>query len=461
MSEQASEQVSKNRKLPRGMGYIVGNEAAERFSYYGMKGILVIFMTKYLLNSGGDDAFMSPEQAKEWYHNFASAVYFFPLIGALISDIFWGKYKTIITLSIVYCLGHLSLAFMDLHFTASILEPKVWLALGLGLIAIGSGGIKPCVSAHLGDQVDDSQKNILDDLFSYFYFSINFGSTLSTLAIPWVLEYYGPTLAFGIPGILMFIATVIFYMGRHEFIAVPPAGWQLYKDELFSAKGVKSLLGLGVLYGFIAVFWSLFDQTGAAWVLQAEQMDLTVNLLFYKFELLPSQVQVINPILVMMFIPIFTFFIYPFCGKFFKVTTKGKIGTGFFFSAASFALIALVEQWIQTGYTPSIAWHFWAYVLITIGEVLISITALEFSYTQAPNSMKSFIMAIFLLSISLGNIFTAQVNSYIQNPDGTTILEGASYYWFFVYLILGAGILFCIASIFYKEESYIQDHDLI
>ena len=448
------------RKLPRGMGYIVGNEAAERFSYYGMKGILVIFMTKYLLDGSGNDASMINGQAIAWYHYFSSAVYFFPLLGALISDIFWGKYKTIITLSVVYCLGHLSLALMDMEFATALLEPKTWLALGLGLIALGSGGIKPCVSAHLGDQVESNQKGILDDLFSYFYFAINFGSTISTLAIPLVLEYYGPALAFGIPGILMFIATLLFYLGRHEFVAMPPAGWQLYKTELFSARGAKSLFGLGVLYCFIAVFWSLFDQTGSAWILQAEKMDLTVNLFFYKFEILPSQIQTINPILVMAFIPVFTLFVYPFCERFFKVTAKRKIGTGFFFAAASFAIIAIAEQLIQSGLTPSISWHFWAYVLITVGEILISITALEFSYTQAPNSMKSFIMAVFLLSVSLGNIFTAQVNSFIQNPDGTSMLEGAAYYWFFVYVIIGAGILFCITSYFYKEETYLQDHKL-
>ncbi len=446
------------QKLPKGMAYIVGNEAAERFSYYGMRSILVVFMTKYLVDSGGQSEFMSPEQAKEWYHNFASAVYFFPLIGALVSDIFWGKYKTILTLSAVYCLGHLSLAFMDFHFTASILEPKTWLALGLGLIAFGSGGIKPCVSAHLGDQVSSDDKSLLDKLFSYFYFAINFGSFFSTLATPWLLMHYGPALAFGIPGILMFIATLVFYFGRHEFVAMPPAGWSLYKEELFSKKGLKSLVGLGVLYVFIAVFWALYDQTGSAWVLQAENMNRTIDLGFLKFELLSSQIQAINPVLVMLFIPLFTFVVYPFCAKFFKVTAMKKIGAGFFFTAASFALIAVVEEMIQAGGQPSISWHFWAYVIITAGEVLISITALEFSYTQAPNSMKSFIMAIFLLSVSLGNVFTAKVNSYIQNADGSSMLEGAAYYWFFVYIVLGAGVLYIIAASFYKEETYLQDH---
>lgn len=444
--------------MPKGVYYIVGNEAAERFSYYGMRGILVIFMTKYLMGSMGQDDHMTQSQALVWYHNFASAVYFFPLFGALLSDIFWGKFKTILTLSIVYCLGHLSLAFMDIHIMTQILEPRTWLAVGLGLIAVGSGGIKPCVSAHVGDQFDASKKTLLDKVFSLFYFSINFGSMFATLLIPLMLKWYGPAVAFGLPGVLMFIATVIFYQGRHEFVSMPPAGWDVYKRDMFSAEGLKTLGGLGVIYAFIAFFWALYDQTGSSWILQAENMDRMVNLGFTSFELLPSQIQTINPILVMTFIPIFTLGVYPLVGKFVKVTPLRKIGAGFFVTGAAFALVAITEQMIQAGQTPSIMWQFWAYVVITAAEVLISITALEFSYSQAPNSMKSFIMAVFLLSVSLGNLFTSAVNSFIQNPDGSSALEGASYYWFFSILIVVAGALFAVVSSFYKEKTYLQDH---
>ncbi|MGH1468429.1 MAG: MFS transporter, partial [Bdellovibrionales bacterium] len=164
------------------------------------------------------------------------------------------------------------------------------------------------------------------------------------------------------------------------------------------------------------------------------------------------------PILVMLFIPLFTFGIYPFADKFAKVTPLRKIGAGFFVTGLSFALVAYTEQMIQSGLTPSIMWQFAAYVIITAAEVLISITALEFSYTQAPNSMKSFIMAVFLLSVSMGNLFTSAVNSFIQNDDGTLLLEGASYYWFFTILIVVVGVFFMIPAYFYKEETYMADH---
>ena len=88
---------------------------------------------------------------------------------------------------------------------------------------------------------------------------------------------------------------------------------------------------------------------------------------------------------------------------------------------------------------------------------MISIPALEFAYTQAPKSMKSFISSLYLLSISLGNLFISLVNRFIQNPDGTVKLKGPNYYWFFTILLLVTGVLFCIAVQFYKGKTYIQD----
>src|SRR5437763_9792360 len=129
--------------MPAGIPYIVGNEAAERFSFYGMVTILVVFMTEHLRGPDGALSVMKEDDAKVYYHSFLSAVYFFPILGALISDALLGKYRTILSFSIIYCLGHLALALDD---------TRVGLVAGLSLIAVGSGGIKPCVSAHVGDQ---------------------------------------------------------------------------------------------------------------------------------------------------------------------------------------------------------------------------------------------------------------------------------------------------------------------
>ncbi len=396
---------------PKGIPYIVTNEAAERFSFYGMKGILVVFMTQYLLSSDGAADFMDQETAMVWYHNFTSAVYFFPLIGALISDWFFGKYRTILWLSIVYCLGHLSLAFMDLHMP--FLEPRNYLMIGLALIAVGSGGIKPCVSAHVGDQFGKSNAHLMERIFGWFYLSINLGAFVSTLLTPWLLSNpkYGPAWAFGIPGVLMAAATVFFWMGRKVFIHIPAGGPDFIK-ETFSAKGLGSMGKLFGIYLFVAMFWALFDQTGSAWVMQAEKMNRN----FMGFEWLSSQIQAINPIMIICLVPLFNMYVYPAINKVFPLTPLRKIGIGFFVTVPAFLLPAWIEMQIAAGEAVNIGWQLFAYALITAAEVFVSITCLEFSYTQSPKKMKSFIMAIYLFSVSLGNQFVSIFNHFIQNP---------------------------------------------
>lgn len=388
--------IQKN-KFPKGIPYIIGNEAAERFSYYGMKAILIVFMTSYLK--------MSENESTIWLHTFGIGVYWFPIIGAIIAEVFLGKYKTIMSLSIVYVLGHLVLA---------LFETKTGLAVGLSLIAIGSGGIKPCVSAHVGDQFTQENKHLIERMFSYFYLSINLGAFISTLATPLLLQRYGPSIAFGVPGILMLIATILFWMGRDKFIAIRPFGKEVFED-LKDKSIVKTILHLLVIYAFIAVFWSLFDQTASTWILQARNSLIIKDFNFFgtSFTLLPSQIQAANPILILIFTPLFTLLVYPYVNKFVKVTPLRKITFGMFIAGFSFVIVAWIENRIQQGIETHIYYQFIAYAILTAAEIMVSITALEFSYTQSPNRLKSIIMGLFLLSVSLGNTITTVVNKYI------------------------------------------------
>jgi len=431
-----------NTAIPKGIPYIIGNEAAERFSFYGMRAILVVFMTQYLVSANGQADYMSADEAKGWFHLFVSAVYFTPLLGALISDGLLGKYKTIILLSLVYTLG---------HFALSLDDSRAGLAIGLGLIAIGAGGIKPCVSAHVGDQFSKTNSHLLPRVFGWFYFSINLGAFSSTLLIPWILETYGSAAAFGIPGILMLLATIIFWSGRYRFVHIPAGGKQFISEAL-SSEGLKVLARLSILYLFVAMFWALFDQTASSWVLQAEKMDRTL----FGIELLPSQLQAANPLLVMLLIPVFTYLVYPAISKFFVLSPLRKISIGLFITVFAFGISAITQEKIDAGLTPHISWQILAYIVITSAEVMISITCLEFSYTQAPVKMKSFIMAFFMMSIAIGNLFTSTVNFFIENEDGTSKLAGADYFWFFTLLMLITAVAFLFVAKTYKEKTHIQ-----
>ncbi len=445
--------------MPPGIPYIIGNEAAERFSFYGMRAILYVFMTEHLMNVSGELDVMSETQAKIWQHNFLTAAYFFPIIGAVLCDWLLGKYRTIIWLSLVYCFGHAVMAMVDFPSYTQI-APKTCLFAALGLIAIGTGGIKPCVSAHVGDQFGSRNKHLVPRVFRWFYFSINLGSAVSTILIPRLLEWYGPGVAFGVPGVLMAIATLMFWMGRNRFVHIPATGPKLFR-EITSPNGMRAIRNLVPLYLFLAMFWCLFDQTTSAWVEQAKHMDRNISLLFFDFEFNPSESQAFNPILVMILIPIFSLVLYPAIESFTPLTPLRRIGIGLFLTAPAFALPAWFQMRIDAGESPHIWWQLLAYIVMTGAEVMVSITALEFSYTQAPKTMKSFIMGLYLLSVALGNKFTVWVNEYIQSQQeaGVTILDGANYYWFFTAAMLVTAILYVVWSQFYRGETFIQGDD--
>jgi POT family proton-dependent oligopeptide transporter len=463
-------------RMPPGVPYIIGNEAAERFSYYGMSGILVTFLTKYLLDASGQPAPLDEHRANEITHYFIMAVYFFPILGALLSDTLFGKYRTIFWVSLLYCVGHAAMAMVDLPKMTGV-PPLTMLFVALLLISLGAGGIKPCVSANVGDQFGSRNKHLIPRVFTWFYFSINVGSTVSMFLTPILLNeksFYrtfgdfgrtlanigikpGPSLAFGVPGVLMAVATFVFWLGRNRFVHIPPGGKNFLR-EVLGPDGRRAAGNLIPLFLLICVFFALFDQSHTSWVNQAENMDRVV----FGYELDAAQLQTVNPVLILAFIPLFAYVIYPLINSFFPLTPLRKIAIGMFLTVPSFALIAMAQEIIDKGDKPHIWWQIVAYLFLTGAEVMVSITALEFSYTQAPRKMKSFVMGLYLLfAISFGNLFASQVNKYIadQKEAGRTILEGADYFWFFTAAMLTMAVVFTIYAQFYRGQTFIQGED--
>lgn len=543
-----------NTGWPPGIAFIVGNEMCERFSYYGMRAILTVHLVSLYVLTGQTEE-MAKAEATSAYHLFAGAVYAVPMLGAILADRFWGKYRTILWLSLMYCIGHGALAVADIPTDPQTRLNLVYI--GLGCIAIGAGGIKPCVSANVGDQFGRGNWFRVRTIYQIFYFSINFGSFFATLLIPFIrgdgTELWRTSLAFGIPGILMGIATLFFWMGRARFVHVPPKpGGRLGKLDTLAGSvmflaighlyitpadwgtGVRILIsvffllaGLGVFFyrqrleqddGFLAiviynlwakisgqgnsadsavapeastdsplvqsafwskfwapaisrfgleategphavfkvctififipVFWAIFDQHGSTWILQAQSMDCTI----WGIEVLPEQVSAANPLMVMALIPIMNG-IYRLCDKLgFEATPLRRMVAGLFMAGASFAVAALIQEAIdeQGAGVVSIWWQVLAYLILTTSEVLLSITALEFAYTQAPKRMKSVVMGLFLLTVTLGNAFVSLM-------AGAKSLSQANFFWFFAAVACIVGVLMGIRAYFYQQRDFTQD----
>lgn len=469
-------------RMPRQIPFIIANEGCERFSFYGMRNILTPFLISSLL-------LFLPEaertgEAKHVFHTFVIGVYFFPLLGGWLADRFFGKYNTVLWLSLVYCAGHACLAAFENHLQGFYL--------GLFLIALGSGGIKPLVSSFVGDQFDHTNKHKAKLVFDAFYWIINFGSFFASLLMPIFLRDYGASVAFGIPGILMLVATLVFWSGRKKYVHVPPSppnphsflnvaksallakrsvdgregrpglavasvgavgavvslamtpSWGfviaactalvlllafggigvalqlerargLHPDD--AVDGVRGVLRILIVFALVTPFWSLFDQKASTWIVQANSMMRpTLSLFGSEFRFEPAQMQALNPLLVMLLIPFNNIAVFPLLRELgWEPTALRRMTAGIALSALSWVAIGTIQVVMDGGTPVSMAWQILPYALLTMGEVLVSATGLEFAYSQAPSSMKGVIMAFWSLAVTVGSLWVLIVNASVKN----------------------------------------------
>lgn len=549
--------------FPWSIYFILGTEFCERFSFYGMNTILA----PYLTHSLG----FSENQGTIIMSGFTFFAYFISLFGGILSDSWLGRFKTIMYLSVVYCIGSTVLSITAIPGVTGI-PPAAWgLFLGLVLVACGTGGIKPCVSTMGGDQFDEDEISKKASFFSAFYFMINAGSLISMFLTPLLKEKvscFGEKtcypLAFGVPAILMFMAVVFFFIGKRWYVIKKPegnmfvkqchiiryavlarfgratrrtrakaaalqpdkdgngngyifdggdaaepwilgedyTGWRklqeppcesklaagdLVTEDASSDRDFSSLkeasrpsgpaqegatrppsfldaardhfpnAAVNDLYDLLQVlkflwpiifFWALYHQQASRWVYQGYQMDPMVSLFGTKVKILPEQMQLVNAVLILVFIPIFNKGIFPLvslCGI--KVTPFRKVIGGMLLTVGVFVWVALLQYWINETSTllsdaanpsskvciancVSILWQLPQYVFITAGEILVSITMLSFSYEEAPLSLKSVVSALSLLTVAAGNlliVLITAVNPFRNVGENETVANYGLY----------------------------------
>jgi POT family proton-dependent oligopeptide transporter len=332
--------------MPEGTGTLVGHEAAERFVFFGVQGILAIFLVAHLKSSTGAADHMASGQARAEYHYFLATVFFFPFAGALLAELLWGKSRTILCFSLGYLLGLASLVWSGLDLGLDLVEPRTWVYVGLFLVAVGAGGMQVCVSELLIDQFSEEKQHLLAKAWHWSFFAIYLAAAASFLLVPWLLEKWGPGLAFGVPAVVLVVATFVYWRQRSKYVQAPPPGFQQLKAELLSAESLKQLKTLiPLLLVFLPAFWCVFYQTGSAWVLQAMRMDRK----FLGVEWFESQVQAANPILLIALVPLFSLVAYPLVGKLVKLTAERKIAAGMILAVAAFGLSAWIESQLRGG----------------------------------------------------------------------------------------------------------------
>jgi POT family proton-dependent oligopeptide transporter len=503
-------------RWPRQIPYIIANEACERFSFYGMRNILTPFLMTALLLSVPEH--LRAGEAKDVFHSFVIGVYFFPLLGGWLADRFFGKYHTILYLSLIYVLGHLFLAVFE--------HSKEGFYTGLFLIALGSGGIKPLVSAFMGDQFDQSNKQLAQKAFDIFYFTINFGSFFASLLMPLTLKYLGAGWAFGIPGVLMALAVFFFWLGRHRYVHVAPepknphsflnvvktalltsspsspnyglyiaviggalaifslsqmaslgfvaafclalvlvmgfggagAALQLERAKAVhpaaAVDGVQVVLRILILFALVTPFWSLFDQKASTWILQANDMSKPE-----WFE--PAMMQALNPLLVMLLIPFNHMVLYPLLERAgVSVTPLRRMGAGIAFAGLAWIAIGSIQLAMDGGEVMSIVWQVLPYALLTFGEVLVSATGLEFAYSQAPAAMKGTITSFWQLSVTVGNLWVLLANNSIRSDSVLSHVAstGLSQTAFLMFFFAGFALLASAVFAWYATRYTMQDN---
>jgi dipeptide/tripeptide permease len=448
---------------PIGFWFFFWGEFAERCSFYGMKAILPVYLTAVLHIADTDAG-----SIMNW---FKMACYALPLLGGFLADRYFGKYWTIVGFSLPYVLGHFILG----------IPSTIALIVALALLAGGSGVIKPNISTLMGltyDQKRPGQEQLRAAAFLWFYFAINIGALISTFALPLVTKRYGDdqhayAIAFQVPAWLMVAALVVFAAGK-PFYGVEQREYHKPTPEERQQRRA-TLMKLAGVFGLILFFWMGYEFNDNIWIFfTRDYVDLNVDLSWIHLpnleriglgdyssfgfgkEVQLAQLQVVNPACVMIFAPLFAWLFKAIDPRGRTFTAGNKILAGFAFSVAASATMAIAAL-LATGLhgeapvKVSLAWPVLALVFLTISEILIYGTGLEYAYAAAPKTMKGFVTGCFLALDAVANFADAWLarlygGSLVDPVAKRGPLSAIAFFSLCVLLVLGATVAFSFVA---------------
>ncbi|CAG8628970.1 4407_t:CDS:2, partial [Diversispora eburnea] len=474
-------------KIPIAVWFVVVCELCERFTYYGVSGPFqnyVQFPERTEVDGQAGAIGAGQQVATSLSYFFQFFCYITPIFGAILADKYFGRYKTILIFSLIYVLGLIILTVTAIPPAIKAHYSLPGLIVAMVIIGLGTGGIKPNVSPLSADQYTKTQAFIkilksgervivdpqitLQSIFHYFYLAINVGS-LSVILTTNFEKYFSYWLTYLIPLIMFMIAIFVLIFGRHKYVKKPPEGSAIFdfsyviwiafingrdlenakpsnmsKEELQkrnitwndefvdqSRDGLRAIKA----FAFFPFYWVAYNQMYNNLVSQAATMDVgsIPNDIMYN----------IDTITVIILTPFANSILYPVLQRFgINLGFLIKFLWGFIFVSAAMFYSAYVQQiiynaspglisvWVQTP----------AFVLIGLSEVLLGITALNYSYYMAPDPLKSTITAVYLTAIGFGNLIGLAIVPIAKDPylvhmylalGIISIIAGFSLYWFF------------------------------
>lgn len=418
-------------KHPKGLYLLFMTEMWERFSYYGMRALLVLYLTQSLLEGGMG---FSEENATLLYGFFTGLVYMTPIIGGWLADNYLGQRHSITIGGITMMLGQFCLA--------SVNSPTM-LYLGLFFLIIGNGFFKPNISVLVGDlyETDDKRK---DAAFTIFYMGINIGAGISPLVCGWLGMKYGYRAGFLAAGIGMLIGQLIYnvfsskYLGDIGKVAVGNKKNPNSNNHPLTKPEKDRTWVIIIIVLFCVFFWAGFEQAGSSMTLYTEKY---INRTVYGFEIPTAWFQSVNAFFIVLLAPVFSMLWTFLASRNREPNVPLKMGFGMIMLGIGFVL--MVMACLQRGgnnpdetIKANLLFLVGAYLLHTVGELLLSPTGLSMVTKLAPVKLASLLMGVWFLSSFVANIMGGFIASYASRMGAMSIFVTIAVVSVFLGLVL-------------------------
>jgi POT family proton-dependent oligopeptide transporter len=409
---------------PRGLSTLFFTEMWERFSYYGMRAILVLYMTQALQFADAD--------ALSIYGYYTSSVYFLPIFGGWIADRFLGAKRAVLFGGVIIACGHFSLAFSPLPFFYT----------GLVLVAFGTGLLKPNISTMVGDLYSEEDPR-RDSGFSLFYMGINLGAFIAPLVCGYLGQNVNWHYGFAAAGIGMIFGLIQFVFSgtRLENVGELKRKRDLADiaemAEKLTPEEIKRLIVIGILFFFSVVFFMAFEQSGSSLTLFADR--LTRNSIF-GFEFPSSWFQIVQPLCLLILAPVFASIWLKMGDR--QPSSPRKFSYGLLLVGISYVLLVYAATLTASGRVSPL-WLVFLYLIQTVGELCLSPVGLSTTTRLAPARMVGLMMGVWFLSISLGSFLAGKVASYFDDKDIGAMFK---LFGFLTLVPIAAGVLLTVLT---------------